>query len=91
MNDEQIQAKLGEIPGWQYQDGQLRKTFRFDDFKAALVFVNWVGEAAEKAKHHPDILIEYNKVTLSLCTHDDEDRVTGKDFNLAGEIGAYRK
>ncbi|HET7580986.1 MAG TPA: 4a-hydroxytetrahydrobiopterin dehydratase [Bacillales bacterium] len=85
MDEKEIAEKLEQVQGWAYADGQLKKTYELDDFKASLVFVNKVGELAENADHHPDILIQYNKVSLSLVSHD-EGGITGKDFNLAGEI-----
>jgi 4a-hydroxytetrahydrobiopterin dehydratase len=70
------------LPGWQIESGELVRTFQFKDFRAALGFVNKVGEAAEAAGHHPDIDIRYNKVRLSLVTHD-AGGLTEKDFLLA--------
>lgn len=90
MSEEQIQENLRKMTGWQIVDGKLWKAYKLDDFKASLSFVNHVGELAETANHHPDILIQYNRVTLSLVTHD-EGGITAKDFNLAGEIEAYRR
>jgi 4a-hydroxytetrahydrobiopterin dehydratase len=60
----------------------LTRTFSFKDFSAALAFVNKVGEQAEKANHHPDIDIRYNRVRLSLVTHS-AGGLTAKDFDLA--------
>ncbi|GAA0593474.1 4a-hydroxytetrahydrobiopterin dehydratase [Virgibacillus siamensis] len=85
MDNSQINEKLKEVSGWEMQNGHLTKTYQLDDFNASLKFVNAVGELAEKADHHPDILIQYNKVKLSLRTHD-QDSITEKDFNLAGKI-----
>lgn len=85
LNEDQIKAKLNSVPGWELQNDHLKKTFQLDDFKASLKFVNKVGDLAENANHHPDILIQYNNVTLSLRTHD-EDGISDKDFNLAEQI-----
>jgi len=79
---EEAASRLGALPGWQIEAGELTKTFKFDDFVAALAFVNRLGERAEKASHHPDIDIRYNKVRLGLVTHD-AGGLTGKDFELA--------
>ncbi|HET7616129.1 MAG TPA: 4a-hydroxytetrahydrobiopterin dehydratase [Bacillales bacterium] len=84
LSEEQIKANLVQVPGWRYEEGFLKKTYRFGDFKESLRFVNEVGGLAEAANHHPDVLIQYNQVTLSLRTHD-EDGITGKDFSLAEE------
>ena len=85
LSDEQVKANLRQVPGWSYVEGHLKKNYQFDDFKASLVFVNPVADLAENANHHPDILIQYNKVSLSLRSHD-ENGITGKDFSLAEEI-----
>jgi 4a-hydroxytetrahydrobiopterin dehydratase len=82
LSSNEAQSRLGRLPGWQIESGELVRTFQFKDFRAALGFVNKVGEAAEAAGHHPDIDIRYNKVRLSLVTHD-AGGLTEKDFLLA--------
>ncbi len=71
---------------WITRDNALVKTLVFDDFVAALAFVQRVGELAELAQHHPDITINYNKVNLRLQTHDAGNVVTQKDVDLAEAI-----
>ena len=61
-------ASLGE--GWADRDGALRKEFRFADFAAAMSFANRVAEAAEKADHHPDMLVGWGRVELAWVSHD---------------------
>jgi 4a-hydroxytetrahydrobiopterin dehydratase len=78
-------ARLSSLPGWQIQGGELTRTFTHADFRAALAFVNKVGDLAEQAGHHPDIDIRYNKVRLGLVTHD-AGGLTGKDFDLATSV-----
>lgn len=78
-------ARLSSLPGWQIQGGELTRTFTHADFRAALAFVNKVGDLAEEAGHHPDIDIRYNKVRLGLVTHD-AGGLTEKDFDLAGSV-----
>ena len=82
LSNEQIKHQLATLKDWQVDQGQLVKTFRFSDFVQALRFVNQVGELAERAGHHPDIDIRYNRVKLSLSTHD-AGGITAKDFELA--------
>jgi 4a-hydroxytetrahydrobiopterin dehydratase len=77
--------RLSALSNWQIEAGELTRTFSFKDFAAALAFVNQVGEQAEKAGHHPDIDIRYNKVRLGLVTHDSGG-LTSKDFDLAAII-----
>jgi 4a-hydroxytetrahydrobiopterin dehydratase len=76
------QSRLAQLPGWQIESGELVRTFQFKDFVASLRFVNQVGELAEKAGHHPDIDIRYNRVRLALVSHD-AGGLTEKDFDLA--------
>ncbi|MGB6742060.1 MAG: 4a-hydroxytetrahydrobiopterin dehydratase [Terracidiphilus sp.] len=86
LTPQEAQDRLGSLPGWRIESGELTRTFAFKDFVAALGFVNRVGEAAEAAGHHPDIDIRYNKVRLGLVTHD-AGGLTGKDFDLAAKAG----
>ena len=65
----------------------IARTFQFKDFPAAMKFVNAVAELAEQAWHHPDIDIRWNKVTLTLTTHD-AGGLTEKDFDLARKFDA---
>jgi 4a-hydroxytetrahydrobiopterin dehydratase len=71
---------------WKEESNAIRKTFKFDDFKQALNFVNEVGTIAERNQHHPDISIhDYNQVDILLTTHD-EGKVTDKDHSMAESI-----
>lgn len=70
---------------WQEANNELQRSFSFPDFKAALVFVNKVGDLAEQANHHPDIELSWGKVVVHLSTHS-EGKVTEKDRQLAKEI-----
>jgi 4a-hydroxytetrahydrobiopterin dehydratase len=83
LSTEEAHSRLDHLPGWRIEAGELARIFEFKDFLAALHFVNQVAEAAEKAGHHPDIDIRYNKVRLALVTHD-AGGITQKDFDLAG-------
>lgn len=85
LSHDQVTQGLINVPEWKAQDGALSRVFSFQDFVAAMLFVNRVAEAAEAAGHHPDIDIRYNKVTLALSTHD-AGGITDKDFELAAVI-----
>jgi 4a-hydroxytetrahydrobiopterin dehydratase len=85
LTAQEIASRLAALTGWQIEEGVLTQTFSFKDFLSALAFVNRVGEQAEKAGHHPDIDIRYNKVRLGLVTHD-AGGLTAKDFDLAAVI-----
>ena len=79
-------AFLVDQPDWEIKGELLRRTFGFVDFVAAMGFVTQVAILAEKAFHHPDIDIRWNKVTLTLSTHDEGGLTTG-DTDLAAKIG----
>jgi 4a-hydroxytetrahydrobiopterin dehydratase len=84
LSSKEIEAHLTAVPEWKVESGELTRTFLFQDFRAALHFVNQVGMLAEEAGHHPDIDIRYNRVRLSLVTHD-AGGLTAKDFHLAAQ------
>ena len=71
---------------WKESTDGLERTFLFVDFKEALGFVVEVGRLGEAANHHPDIDIRWNKVHLTLVTHDAGDQITDKDRTLADQI-----
>jgi len=71
---------------WIEQDGALHRTFQFPDFSAAFAFMTRVALLAEKMAHHPTWTNVYNKVEISLSTHDAGDTVTAKDHRLAAAI-----
>lgn len=80
-----IQKKMESLTDWSLEGNSLVKDFQFPDFKGSLYFVNKVGELAQENNHHPDILISYNLVRLTLTTHS-EHTLTEKDFDLALKI-----
>lgn len=84
LSQKEIGVRMVTVPDWQVESGELVRTFLFKDFRGSLKFVNEVGELAEKAGHHPDIDIRYNKVRLALVTHD-AGGITEKDFDLAAK------
>lgn len=82
LSEDAITARLDALSGWARQGDMIVKTFKLPSFPSAIAFVTHVGFLAEKANHHPDIDIRYNKVTLALLTHD-AGGLTDKDFDLA--------
>jgi 4a-hydroxytetrahydrobiopterin dehydratase len=89
LSDSEVQERLAGVSGWERADEQsIARELKFDDFAAAIAFVNRVAEAAEQANHHPDILVYgWNKVRLTLSTHS-EGGLTAADFDLAARIDA---
>jgi 4a-hydroxytetrahydrobiopterin dehydratase len=87
LSADQITDKLKSLPGWEYKGDAIVKLFRFKEFMDGIEFINRVAEIAEAADHHPDITINYTRITFSCSTHSDGG-VTEKDFKLASNIEA---
>jgi 4a-hydroxytetrahydrobiopterin dehydratase len=85
LTDAELETLLSEMEGWTSLGNAIRKEFGFPGFRGAIAFVNRVAERAESAGHHPDIEIHFNRVFISLSTHD-AGGVTEKDAVLATEI-----
>ena len=85
LTAEQVTAELAATPGWEVADGQITKTKTLKDFRDALLYLNAVGYLAERANHHPDIFVSWNKVTLTLVSHS-AGGLTSKDFALARQV-----
>jgi len=85
LSDEQVRQQLQNLDGWSQQGKAIVRQFEFKDFKQAMDFVNRIADTAEAANHHPDITINYNKVTLLLTSHDSGG-VTDRDAKMAANI-----
>jgi 4a-hydroxytetrahydrobiopterin dehydratase len=86
LSDTDVERRLGDVQDWRREDDRIVRDLGFDDFAAAMVFVNEVAGAAEAANHHPDILIHgWNKVRLEVTNHS-AGGLTDADFVLAGTI-----
>ena len=85
LSDDEVADRLRDSE-WSREGDEMVREWKFDDFAAALAFVNRVGEAAEAANHHPDIHLHgWNKVRLNLMNHH-EGGLTQRDFDLAQTI-----
>ena len=82
LSPEQIEANMGGLPQWSLNGDSLQRTFRFADFVGSMAFVQHVADLAEEMRHHPDIMIRYDKVTLTLTTQD-AGGLTEQDFTFA--------
>ncbi|MEM8830367.1 MAG: 4a-hydroxytetrahydrobiopterin dehydratase [Cyanobacteria bacterium P01_G01_bin.19] len=85
LTQSEINQKIINLPKWEQEGQTLTRTFEFKGFVEAIAFVDKLVEPAEAAGHHPDIAISYNKVTISLTTHD-AGGLTQMDFDLAQTI-----
>jgi 4a-hydroxytetrahydrobiopterin dehydratase len=79
----EAQKRLQKLPGWSLAGDAIRRQFTFAGFPEAIAFVVRLGYAAEAADHHPDILVNYKRVTLTYSTHS-AGGLTEKDFEGAG-------
>ena len=82
LTTKQISVHLKDVPVWSIHAKTLLRTFKFEGFLDSIGFVKRIAAKAQKLNHHPDIDIRFNKVTLTLTTHD-EGGITEKDFSLA--------
>ena len=87
LPDKEIEEFVGSHRSWLWADKEITRTFEFSDFNQAMGFVVRVALEAEKANHHPDIDVRWNKVTLTLSTHS-EGGLTEKDLALAERCDA---
>jgi 4a-hydroxytetrahydrobiopterin dehydratase len=82
LERQQIEQRLEGLSGWTLEGDAIKKQYTFKDFPEAIAFVNRLAPEAEAADHHPDILINYKRVTLTYSTHS-EGGLTNKDFEGA--------
>ena len=82
LSTSELQQALAGLDGWSEADGALRKRYEFPDFAAALAYANRVGEAAEQANHHPDLLVTWGAVEVSWVNHS-EGGITERDVDMA--------
>jgi 4a-hydroxytetrahydrobiopterin dehydratase len=87
LSNQEITAALTGLPGWARSGDSITTTVERADFRAAILYTGAVAYLAEAANHHPDILIQWNKVTLTLSTHS-AGGLTGADMALADRINA---
>ena len=85
LTDDQVDAALPDLEGWERAEGALRRVIEFSSFLDGINAVTRVGEHAEARDHHPDIDIRWRTVTFALVTHS-EGGITDKDVEMAGDI-----
>jgi 4a-hydroxytetrahydrobiopterin dehydratase len=82
LSGSELEGALAGLNGWSEADGALHKRYEFPDFAAALAYANRVGEAAERANHHPDLLVTWGAVEVSWVNHA-EGGITERDVEMA--------
>jgi 4a-hydroxytetrahydrobiopterin dehydratase len=86
LNETEIAPLLAQLDGWEAVEAHhLRKEFRFPDFRAALAFVNRIGELAEREDHHPDLELGWGRAAVTIWTHS-VGGLSHNDFILAAKI-----
>jgi 4a-hydroxytetrahydrobiopterin dehydratase len=85
LTDVELEQAIATLPSWRLESGELVQERKFPDFAAAMRFVNQVADEAERANHHPDIDIRYNRVRLALISHDSGG-ITHRDISMAKRI-----
>lgn len=85
LSPEEAATLANDVPGWFLAEGRIEQGFRFPDFEQAMAFANKVAGIAQQEDHHPDILISYNKVRLTLSTHKIGG-LSRNDFIVAAKI-----
>lgn len=86
LTHHEVEQHLKNLEGWTFSENKISKDFEFKNFKEALAFMIRVGFEAEAQVHHPEWVNVYNKVSISLSTHDAGGKVTEKDIKLARAI-----
>ena len=81
----QITENLKALPGWELKGETIAKQYTFKEFMGGIRFLNRIADIAEKMDHHPDVTINYRKITFTLSTHD-QGGITEKDVKLAEAI-----
>ncbi len=85
LTEEQINERLEEMEGWEYADGAIHTAFELENFKEAFTVMTRIAFEAERLNHHPEWTNVYNKLEITLSTHD-AGGVTDNDFEFASVI-----
>jgi len=84
LSDDEVQKRLGDLPGWAVEDGKLHREFKFKDFNEAFGFMTRLALVAEKLNHHPDWSNSWNRVVVDIVSHADSG-ITDGCFELASK------
>lgn len=86
LTEAQIAELLPSVPGWTVEGGALTRSYSFSAYADGVLFASAIATVAERLNHHPDILIGYKQVTVSMVSHDAAGKLTAYDFELARRI-----
>ncbi len=85
LTDDEIKQQLAQAPGWELKDGKLHRELQFGSFIEAFGFMTALALVAEKMDHHPEWFNVYDRVEVTLCTHD-AGGVSERDIRLAAAM-----
>lgn len=90
LSDADLTQAITNLDGWQRHEDRhaIKKSYKFKDFKQAWAFMGKVAQLAEKMDHHPEWFNVYNKVEITLTTHD-ADGVSERDIKMATAVDNY--
>lgn len=86
LSDAEIDAALAGLPGWSREGDALVRLFKFDSYLAGVAFASAVGVLCEGMDHHPDLIINWRKVTVRFTTHDAGHKISAKDVKAAQAV-----
>ena len=89
LSPEAVQNALDKLEGWSFEDDKIHRNFQFKNFTEAFAFMTASALVAEKADHHPEWFNVYNRVNVSLTTHDAGNKVSHKDIALAEKMNEF--
>ncbi|MEU3979123.1 4a-hydroxytetrahydrobiopterin dehydratase [Streptomyces sp. NPDC026672] len=86
LSREEIEKRLGELPGWSLDGDRLARSYRLDTHFAAAALVVHIAGVQDALDHHSDLTLGYHSVSLTVNTHSVGGAVTEKDFELARRV-----
>lgn len=86
LSSSELEVALSGLPGWEVEQDQLKKGYRFQNFREAISALVRISFEAEDMNHHPEVFNVYNRVEIRLSTHDAGGKITEKDVKLATRI-----
>ena len=86
LSDAEINDALNSLPGWSREADTLVRVFKFDSYLAGIAFASAVGVLSEGMDHHPDLVINWRKVTVRFTTHDYGNKISAKDVKAAQAV-----
>ena len=90
MDEKQIRAMLSSLPGWEFTNGEIAKTFKFKNYYQTMAFVNATAWISHQENHHPDLEVGYNKCRIRYSTHSIGG-ISENDFICAAKVEALTK